>query len=111
MDEARRSLGYGSSESWGLVMVGGYNPNSGVLTSVETTNNGEYFGSLPDLEIETTDSCVVVIDEDKIFTCGAAQGSGRDTFIFSKSTNLWSRYTKLGRRPSQKYLIIFFQHD
>ena len=66
MAEARAYSGYGSSESWGLVMVGGYNSNLGLLLSVETTNNGEDFGSLPDLEIENRDSCLVVIDDDRI---------------------------------------------
>ena len=107
----RTNSGYGSSESWGLVMVGGISYNDlGPLSSVETTNNGEDFGSLPDLEIENGDSCLVVIDEDKIFTCGGL-GASTDTFVFSKTTNLWSRYTQWRRIPFQKYLIIVFQHD
>ena len=98
MAEEKTNSGYGSSESWGLVMVGGINYNDlGPLSSVETTNNGEDFGSLPDLEIENIDSCLVVIDEDKIFNCGGVSQGSRDTFIFSKTTNLWSRYTNSGR--------------
>ena len=90
--EARSSSGYGSSESWGLVMAGGYNGGSS-SSRVETTYNGKKFGILPDLEVESHRSCVVVIDEENIFTCGGYLTSATDTFIFSNSTNIWSRYT------------------
>ena len=103
MAEERAYSGYGSSESWGLVMAGGY--NNAFLSSVESTYNGEIFGTLPDLEIEVDRSCVVVIDDGNIFTCGGNDGSTKtDTCIFSNASNLWSRYTQLGRTSSQKYL-------
>ena len=38
MAEARAQTGYGSSESWGLVMAGGLNSNT-MLSSIETTDN------------------------------------------------------------------------
>ena len=100
MAEARAQTGYGSSESWGLVMAGGFNFN--YLSSIESTDNGEIFRTLPDLEIENFDSCLVVVDDDRIFTCGGFLGT-TDTFIFSNKTNLWSRYIHLGWRPFQKY--------
>ena len=109
MAEIRGLSGYGSSESWGLVMAGGY--SNEFLSSVESTYNGEIFGTLPDLEIEVDRSCVVVIDDGNIFTCGGVGNDGSsktDTFIFSNASNLWSRYTQLGRTSSQKYLIISF---
>ena len=80
--------GYGSSESWGLVMAGGYNGN--ILSSVETTYDGEAFGSLPDLPEENYYSCLVIVDDDIIFTCGGYL-SLTSTLIFSKKTNLWRR--------------------
>ena len=107
--EARSSSGYGSSESWGLVIAGGFNDT--FFSNVESTYNGEIFGTLPDLEIEVDRSCVVVIDDGNIFTCGGVGNDGSsktDTFIFSNASNLWSRYTQLGRTSSQKYLIISF---
>ena len=45
MVEERSLSGYGSSESWGLVMAGGRNSFS--LATIATTSDGEYFGSLP----------------------------------------------------------------
>jgi len=64
------------------------------LSTVDQTNNGETFRNLPDLEIENRDSCVVAIDDDRIFTCGGDQGL-TDTFIFSNTTNLWSSMTDM----------------
>ena len=39
-------------ELWGLVMAGGTN-GDGFYSSVATTDNGEVFGSLPDLPRES----------------------------------------------------------
>ena len=91
MAEERANHGYGSSESWGLVMAGGY--NDAFVSSVESTKNGEIFGTLPDLEIEVDKSCVVVIDDSNIFTCGGYDGNPyvTDTFIYSNASKLWSR--------------------
>ena len=88
----RYNSGYGSSESWGLVMAGGTNgvDASQVLSSVETTDNGEVFGSLPDLPNESQESCVVIIDEERIFTCGGYP-TGSDTLVYSDSAGSWSR--------------------
>ena len=92
MAEGRVLSAYDSSESWGLVMAGGYE-----LTSVETTNDGESFGSLPDIPNRSQTSCLAIIDDDRLFKCGGYP-SYRDTFIFSKSTNYWSRCGKLQER-------------
>ena len=94
MPKARYSSGYDSSEIWGLIMAGGIGSFT-MLPSVTTTDNGEVFGSLPHLpNINFTtgseNPCVVIIDEDRIFTCGGWQ-SDTDTLIFSNSTGTWSR--------------------
>ena len=109
LTEERSSMGYGSSESWGLVMAGGYLGSYQLLSSVETTANGITFGTLPDLEIEVESPCLVVIDDDKIFTCGGFITSvtgteilSRDTYMFSKTTNSWSRYVLF----KENYLLI-----
>ena len=47
--EARGYPGYGSSESWGLVIAGGFNAPLSSLTSVETTDDAQVIGALPDL--------------------------------------------------------------
>ena len=87
---ARAYTGYGSSESWGLVMAGGFNVNN-QLSSVETTDDGQVFGSLPDLPGgRNSYSCLVIVDDDTIFTCGG-YASTTLTLIFSKKTKLWSR--------------------
>ena len=91
MVERRDSMGYGSSESWGLVMVGGYSSSIGSIISVETTSDGKTFGSLPNLPHENRDSCVVVIDDDRLFMCGGVETESQ-TLIFSKPNNSWSRY-------------------
>ena len=92
MVEERYGIGYGSSESWGLVMVGGSSSSIGsTISSVETTSDGETFGSLPNLPHEYYESCVVIIDDDRIFTCGGYETESQ-TLIFSKSNNSWSRY-------------------
>ena len=88
MTEERAYSGYGSSKSWGLVMAGGVNTQ--YLSTVATTSDGEMFGSLPDLPEDNVQSCVVIIDDDRIFSCGGYFGA-LDTFIFSKSTNSWTR--------------------
>ena len=88
MPEERRYSGYDHSEMWGLVMAGGYNGN--YLSSVATTESGEAFGSLPDLPNENYLSCAVIIDEDRIFTCGGSPTES-DTLIFSNATGSWSR--------------------
>ena len=90
MPEERVYSGYDHSEMWGLVMAGGYNYPPSYLSSVTTTESGEVFGSLPDLPNENSDSCVVIIDEDRIFTCGGLYAES-DTLIFSNSTGIWSR--------------------
>ena len=98
MTESRGFCGYDSSESWGLVMAGGYDGYLlNYLSSVESTSNGETFGNLPDLEKENQQNCLVVVDDERIFTCGGDQGSGTDTFLFSNTTKLWSRYIGLLR--------------
>ena len=45
LSEDKAYSGYGSSESWGLVMAGG--SSTVRLSSVFTTSDGETFGSLP----------------------------------------------------------------
>ena len=89
MTERRGWGGYDSSESWGLVMAGGTS-GVGFLSSVETTDNGEVFGSLPDLPSESQESCVVIIDDDRIFSCGGYP-TGMDTLIYSESAGSWRR--------------------
>ena len=91
LQEAKGYGGYDSSEVWGLIMAGGYDYYSSPTTysTVETTNNGEVFGSLPDLPDATQDSCVVIVDQDRIFSCGGKDTSSR-TLIFQKATNSWN---------------------
>ena len=73
-------------------MVGGSSSSIGsTISSVETTSDGETFGSLPNLPHEYYESCVVIIDDDRIFTCGGYETESQ-TLIFSKSNNSWSRY-------------------
>ena len=90
MTRAKAYGGYDSSEEWGLILVGGDGTN--VFSSVETTNNGEVFDSLPDLPEATWDFCALIIDQDRIFTCGGYWSTGQDTktLIFQKSTNSWN---------------------
>ena len=96
MSEERGYSSYASSESLGLVMAGGNNDDPFYLETVATTLDGEVFGSLPDLpRIEDIDpgndeSCLVIIDSERIFTCGGYQLSSY-TFIYYSSTNSWSR--------------------
>ena len=45
---------------------------------------------LPDLPEENVQSCLVIIDRDRIFTCGG-YFQPKDTFIFYKSSNSWRR--------------------
>ena len=89
MSERRGWCGFSSSQSWGLVMAGGTR-GDGFYSSVETTDNGVVFGSLPDLPMESQESCVVILDEDKIFTCGGYP-TASDTLIYSDATGSWSR--------------------
>ena len=87
----RAFSGYGSSEHWGLVMVGGMgilSPPS--LSSVETTYNGETFASLPNVPVQNERSCVVPIDEERIFTCGGNSEKTK-TFIYEYTNNTWQR--------------------
>ena len=88
LSEDRAYSGYGSSESWGLVMAGG--SSTVRLGSVETTFDGETFATLPDIPIENREFCLVVIDDDRIFTCGG-RWTPTDTLIFTKSTGSWTR--------------------
>ena len=84
MAEGRVLSAYASSEWWGLVMAGGYQ-----LANVATTSDGDSFGSLPDLPLNRQSSCLVIIDDDRLFICGGFQGYN-EALIFSKSTNSWS---------------------
>ena len=91
MAEARTLGGYDSSEDWGLILAGGFVPvGSSISSTVETTQNGEVFESLPDLPDGNWDSCLVIVDQDRFFTCGGYI-TPSDTLIFQKSTNSWNR--------------------
>ena len=92
MSESKSEMGYGSSESWGLVMAGGDNGTE--ISSVETTADGIIFDNLPDLEVGVSGSCVAVIDDDRIFTSGGYYDPGlrRASYVFSRTNNSWSRY-------------------
>ena len=98
MSEKRVYSGYGSSEKWGLVMAGGWSQTpfyEDALSSVETSYNGETFTSLPDMPGLNGDSCLVVIDDDRIFTCGGHPNTRENitgTLIFTESTNTWNKY-------------------
>ena len=99
ISEGRAYSGYSSSESWGLLMAGGYDGST--LSSVETTCNGELFGYLPDMPAENYKSCLVVIDEDRIFTCGISPGGSRQaTYIFANSTRSWNSMAPM---PESRY--------
>ena len=106
MVERRDSMGYGSSESWGLVMVGGYRTGTESTISVETTSDGETFGSLPDLPRANEGSCVVIIDDERLFTCGGYL-TETQTLIFSKSNNSWNRYNII----KESFLFQIIQGD
>ena len=62
----------------------------GFLSSVETTFDGVVFGSLPDLPNESQESCVVIINDFTIFSCGGYP-TGSDTLIYTHSEGSWSR--------------------
>ena len=97
--EVRAYSGYVSLESWGLVVAGGY--DGGILSSVETTYNGVTFGHYPDMPTENYKSCLVVIDEDRLFTCGIRPGSNRQaTYIFNRSADSW---ISLAPMPTSRY--------
>ena len=87
LGEKRAYSGYGFSESWGLVMAGGVDTQ--YLSTVETTDTGTHGNPLPDLPEENVQSCLAIIDDDRIFTCGGYFQPG-DTFIFSTSRT-WER--------------------
>ena len=95
MAVTRAFSGYGSSENWGLVMAGG-SRGEPYLSSVETTDNGQVFDSLPDLPEDNALSCLVILNDDILFTCGGNPLSPSDsTYIFYKRTNVWSRQVNL----------------
>ena len=85
----RTHAGYGSSENWGLVMAGGISYDISYISSVETTEDGQVFEALPDLPERDSLSCLVIVDDDRVFTCGG-QVSSFSTFLFSRTTNVWS---------------------
>ena len=88
--EKRAYSGHAFSPSWGLVMAGGVDTE--YLSTVVTNKDG-YFSSteyLPDLPEENVQSCLTVIDDDLIFTCGG-YFQPRETYIFLTTTNTWSR--------------------
>ena len=61
------------------------------LSSIVTTADGTTFDDpLPDLPEENVQSCLVIIDDDRIFTCGG-YFQPKDTFIFYNSSNSWRR--------------------
>ena len=61
------------------------------LSCVVSTDDGTTFDApLPDLPEENVQSCLVIIDYDRIFTCGG-YFQPRDTFIFSNRSNSWRR--------------------
>ena len=93
MPEGLDSSRYDHSEMWGLVMAGGMTEkvyNTKYLSNVTTTKTGQVFNPLPDLPDKNFLSCVVIIDEDRIFTFGGFY-TENDTLIFSNSTGSWKR--------------------
>ena len=89
MSEPRGWCGYDSSESWGMVIAGG-TIGDGFISSVEQTTNAEVFSPLADLPTETQESCVVIIDEDRLLNIGGYP-TASDTLMFSAATGSWSR--------------------
>ena len=89
-EQSKRYIAYGSSESWGLVMAGGMDSGSNTLSRVDRTENGDIFESLNDLPDINRQSCLTIIDDDRIFTCGGSLRPS-DTLIYSDQTGLWSR--------------------
>ena len=88
MAEAKAYGAYDSSEFWGLILAGGKGDVE--FPTVETTYNGEVFEPLPDLPEANWDFCLVIVDQDRIFTCGG-DDTPTVTLIFQKSTNSWNR--------------------
>ena len=59
------------------------------------------FGHYPDMPTENYKSCLVVIDVERIFTCGIRPGSNRQaTYIFTRSRGSW---TSLAPMPTSRY--------
>ena len=76
-------------------MAGGFVKFVGELSTVQTTYEGEDFGALPDLPEKVFYNCLVVVDEDRIFTCGGVAGAMLAvdyTFVFSRQKGNWTRY-------------------
>ena len=94
MAEAKVYGGYDSSEDWGLILAGGYDDldffDPSVFSSVDTTDNGEVFEPLPDLPKANGDFCLVIVDQDRLFTCGG-DVTPSVTLIFQKSTDSWNK--------------------
>ena len=70
-------------------MAGGYDFGSSYLATVETTLDGQTFGALPDRSSDgqRAASCLVIIDDDSIFTCGRIPLESHAAYIFSFTTN------------------------
>ena len=97
--EERAYSGFVSSQTWGLVVAGGYSGDA--MSSVETTYNGVTFGHYPDMPTENYKSCLVEIDEERVFTCGIKPGSSRQaTYIFTRSARSW---ISLAPMPTSRY--------
>ena len=92
MTEPRGWCGHASSDYWGMVIAGG-TIGDGFLSSVERTANAEVFTPLPNLPMETQESCVVIIDDRRLLNIGGYP-TASDTLLFSDNpptTGSWSR--------------------
>ena len=91
MTEPRGWCGYDSSESWGLVMVGG-TAGDEILSSVERTIDGVLSTPLQALPGVIEESCVVIIDSDRLLSIGGYPYPATSaTLMYSASTDFWDR--------------------
>ena len=102
LQTSRNSYGYDYSDSWGLIMTGGYrlypSPITRPLDSVEVTKDGFNFETYQPMPERRALHCTAVVDDDRLIVAGGTTGGiapSASAYMYSKLEDSWTRLSDM----------------
>ena len=93
LKEERFAYGYDYSDSWGLIMTGGRDPNMSTLDSVEMTRDGFIFEIYQPMPVTKAYHCTAIVDDDRLIVAGGETDEGitSSAYMYSKTEDSWTQ--------------------